>query len=273
MPSCNISRRSRKNWVPSRLIVCAIYGGHRTYDNIADHPCFNRYPGWYDGLNNLDSLLQKDSTEVGKRIAYSEYGAGANPDASQQQEGPLTQNRQGRLHSEQWQVHVHEVLWARFKDNPILWGTFAWCMFDFQSARRHEGGFVGVNDKGLVTEDRKIKKDAYFFYQANWADKPMVHIASSHLIQRSNPMTQIEVFSNCDKVELTVNGRALPPVSPDNVKVFRWPNVTLQPGRNEVRATSSSSHGEITDSCEWVLNTSAAPPAPGTGTITPQPAH
>jgi beta-galactosidase len=258
---------------PSRLIVCAIYGGHRTYDEIADHPCFNRYPGWYAGLNDVDSLLQKDSAEAGKRIAFSEYGAGANPAPSQQQEGPLTQGRAGRLHSEQWQVHVHEVVWDRFKDNPLLWGTFVWCMFDFQSARRHEGGFVGVNDKGLVTEDRKIKKDAYFFYQANWTDKPMVHIASSRLTQRRNPMTQIEVFSNCDKVELTINGKALPSVSPDKVRVFRWPNVTLQPGKNEVKATATTSQEEVTDSCEWTVDPAAPPTAPGPGTTTPEPAQ
>jgi beta-galactosidase len=258
---------------PSRLIVCAIYGGHRTYDTIADHPCFNRYPGWYAGLNNVDSFLQQDSTEAGKRIAFSEYGAGANPAPSQQQEGPLTQGRAGKLHSEQWQVHVHEVLWDRFKDDPRLWGTFAWCMFDFQSARRHEGGFAGVNDKGLVTEDRKIKKDAYFFYQANWTDKPMVHIASSRLTPRRQAITPIEVFSNCDKVALSVNGSPLQPVSPDNVRVFRWPAVTLQPGKNEIKAIATTSQGELTDSCEWVVDPSAVQPAPTPETIPPKPAQ
>jgi beta-galactosidase len=250
--------------------VCAIYGGHRTYDTIADHPCFNRYPGWYAGLNNVDSLLQQDSTEAGKRIAFSEYGAGANPAPSQQQEGPLTQNRAGKLHSEQWQVHVHEVLWDRFKDNPLLWGTFVWCMFDFQSARRHEGGFVGVNDKGLVTEDRKIKKDAYFFYQANWTDKPMVHIASSRLTPRRQTITPIEVFSNCNNVALSVNGSPLQPVSPDNVRVFRWPAVTLQPGKNEIKALATTSQGELTDSCEWVVDPSVVQPALSPETIPPK---
>ena len=258
---------------PSRLIVCAIYSGQRTYDTIADHPCFNRYPGWYAGLNDADSMLQKDSTEAGKRIAFSEYGAGANPDPSQQQEGPLTQGRQGKLHSEQWQVHVHEVLWDRFKDNPLLWGTFVWCMFDFQSARRHEGGFVGVNDKGLVTEDRKIKKDAYFFYQANWTDKPMVRIASSRMTPRRQAVTPIEVFSNCNKVELSLNGTPLDPVTPDNVRVFRWPSVTLQPGKNEIKATATSSQGELTDSCEWVVDPSGSQPSPGPETTTLEPAQ
>ncbi len=258
---------------PSRLIVCAIYKGHTTYNQIPDHPSFNRYPGWYAGIDKVESLIKEDSAEAGKRIAYSEYGAGANPAPKEQQEGPLTQKRAGPLHSEQWQVHVHEVIWDRFKDNPHLWGTFIWCMFDFQSAHRHEGGFVGVNDKGLVTEDRKIKKDAYFFYQANWTDKPMVHIASSRSTPRRKPATEIEVFSNCDKVELTINGKALPAVSPDKVRVFRWLNVTLQPGNNEVKATAITSQGKVTDSCQWMVDPSAAPTAPGRETATPEPAQ
>ena len=144
----------------------------------------------------------------------------------------------------------------------MLWGSFVWCMFDFQSARRHEGGLVGVNDKGLVTEDRKIKKDAYFFYQANWSDKPMVRIASSRLTPRREPATQIEVFSNCDNVELSVNGKPLPPVSPDKVRVFRWSNVTLQTGANNVVAKARSAQGFLTDSCQWVVDPNVPPPAP-----------
>ncbi len=247
---------------PSRLVVCAIYKANATYNQIADHPCFNRYPGWYAGIDKFDADIKKDSAEVGKRIAYSEYGAGANPAPDQQQEGPLTQKRGGHLHSEQWQVHVHEVIWGQFKDNPLLWGSFAWCMFDFQSARRHEGGFTGVNDKGLVTEDRKIKKDAYFFYQANWTDKPMIHIASRRLTPRRNPVTEIEVFSNCGQVQLSLNGKMLPSVSPDNVRVFRWSDVTLQSGTNNIVAKAVSNQERLTDSCQWVVDPNAAPAAP-----------
>ena len=247
---------------PSRLNVCAIYKARTSYDQIPDHPCFNRYPGWYAGIDKFDNDIKADYAEAGKRIAYSEYGAGANPAPDQQQEGPLTQKRAGRLHSEQWQVHVHEVVWSQFKDNPLLWGSFVWCMFDFQSARRHEGGLVGVNDKGLVTEDRKIKKDAYFFYQANWSDKLMVHIASSRLTPRREPVTQIEVFSNCDHVELSVNGKQLSSVSPDKVRVFRWSNVPLQLGTNEIVAAVRSAQGALTDSCRWVVNPNAPPTTP-----------
>lgn len=254
----------------SRLIVCAIHINNPIFDVIVDHPCFNRYPGWYQGIDMVEAQMNDGPAEIGKRAGISEYGAGSN--TTQHQEGVLTQKRATTLHSEEWQTHVHEIDWAAIKNNPHIWGSFIWCMFDFPSARRHEGGFVGINDKGLVTEDRKTKKDAYFFYQANWTDKPMVHIASSRMTPRHQAVTQIEVFSNCDKVELSINGHPLDPVTPNNVKVFRWPSVTLRPGKNEVKATAASSQGEVTDRCEWVLDPSAARPAPGSETATPAPA-
>ncbi len=255
---------------PSRLIVCAIHINNPIFDVIADHPCFNRYAGWYAGIDTLEAQMNDGPMEIGKRAGISEYGAGSN--TTQHQEGVLTQKRATTLHSEEWQTHVHELNWAAIKDNPHLWGSFVWCMFDFPSARRHEGGFVGINDKGLVTEDRKTKKDAYFFYQANWTNKPMVHIASSRMTPRRQTVTQIEVFSNCDKVELSVNGNPLNPVAPDSVKVFRWPSVTLQSGKNEIKATAASSQGEVTDTCEWVVDPAATPSAPGLENTTPEPA-
>ena len=120
-------------------------------------------------------MIEAGSKEVGKHIALSEYGAGSN--TAQHEEGPLTQPKPGGpYHPEEWQTHVHEADWSVMKDNPLLWGSFVWVMFDFQVAKRNEGGQPHINDKGLVTQDRKTKKDSYYFYQANWTDKPMVHI-------------------------------------------------------------------------------------------------
>jgi beta-galactosidase len=142
-------------------------------------------------------------------------------------------------------------------------------MFDFQVASRHEGSQMNLNDKGLVTQDRQIKKDAYYFYQANWTDKPMIYIASRRMTPRRLASTQVQVFSNCAKVELSVNGSSLGSASPDNVNVFRWSNVTLQPGKNEIKATAKSAQGVISDSCTWILDPSAAQPVPSPETTTP----
>jgi beta-galactosidase len=245
---------------PSRLIVGAIFKAHMGYNQIPDHPAFNRYPGWYQHFGLLESQIKEGTKEVGKRIALSEYGAGAN--TAQHVEGPLVQPKPaGSFHPEEWQTNVHKADWAGMKDNPLLWGTFVWAMFDFQVAARHEGGQSDINDKGLVTQDRKTKKDAYFFYQANWTDQPMVHIASSRMTPRRVAVTGVEVFSNCDKVELIVNNQSLGFVPADNLRAFHWPNVTLQPGRNDIKAVASSSRGEFTDSCEWVLDATLAPVA------------
>ena len=252
----------------TRIIVAASDHYKKAYNLIPDHIAFNQYPGWYGKYGTLESGIQTAAKEVGKRIGMSEYGAGAN--ATQHEEGALTQpNPKGPFHPEEWQTYVHETDWAYMKDNPTLWGTFLWVMFDFQSAGRHEGSQARLNDKGLVTEDRKTKKDAYYFYQANWSDKPMVQIASKGMTPRRLNVTGVEVFSNCAKVELTVNGKSLGAVSPDKVQVFRWPNVTLQSGSNEIKAIATSAQGALTDSCEWVLDPETAPTPPGPETAFP----
>ena len=249
----------------TRIIVCAIAKANKSYNTVADHPCFNRYPGWYNPFGQMDSWIRAGVKEVGKRIALSEYGAGSN--IAQHEEGPLVQpNPKGPYHPEEWQTHVHEADWTVMKDNPVLWGGFIWVMFDFQVASRNEGSQPHINDKGLVTQDRRTKKDSYYFYQANWSDKPMVYIASKRMTPRRLSTTDVEVFSNCDSVALTVNGKSLGAMQPDKVRVFRWPNVALQSGPNQIEVVASSSSGKFTDSCQWVLDPAAAPTPPGPGT-------
>jgi beta-galactosidase len=249
----------------TRIIVAASDHYNKAYNKIPDHVAFNQYPGWYSKYGTLQAGFDKAYKEMGRRIGMSEYGAGSN--AAQHEEGPLTQpGHAGPFHPQEWQTHVHEADWAFFKNNPKLWGTFIWVMFDFQSSGRHEGSQPRLNDKGMVTEDRKTKKDAYYFYQANWSDTPMVRIASHGMTPRRLSSTDVEVFSNCSKVELFVNGRSLGAVSPDNVNVFRWPNVALQSGPNEVKAIATNAGATLTDACEWVLDPAhaPAPPAPNT---------
>jgi beta-galactosidase len=247
---------------PARLIVAAIDVPHMSYNQIPDHPGFNRYPGWYQKYGEVEPVLEAAAKEVGKRIAVSEYGAGSN--IAQHEEAPLIQPATGgAFHPEEWQTYVHETDWAAMKDNPLLWGTFVWVMFDFEAAWRHEGGQLHLNDKGLVTQDRKTKKDSYYFYQANWSDTPMVHIAARRMTTRRQAITGVEVFSNCGKVELTVNQKSLGAVLPDRVKVFRWPGVILLPGVNEIKATAVSNRSELVDTCQWLYEPATTTASPG----------
>ena len=123
---------------------------------LPDRISFNVYPGWYWGTPDDFGHLFTDLSALvgGRRVGISEYGAGAS--ILHHQEGPLEapKNTNTHFHPEEWQAIVHERAWAWAQDNPHLWGTFVWAMFDFASDKRDEGDTPGRNDKGLVTRDR-----------------------------------------------------------------------------------------------------------------------
>jgi beta-galactosidase len=239
----------------SRIIVAASDHMGKAYNLIADWTCYNAYPGWYGGRPEaLTGTIEKFAKEIGKKIALSEYGAGSN--TKQHQEGSISwlgKIAGSNFHPEEYQAEVHEADYAQIANNSNLWGSFIWVMFDFPAAPRHEGGSVGLNDKGLVTQDRKTKKDAYFFYQANWTDSPMVYIAARRMTPRIQPSTEVKIYSNCPSVEVKVNGTPLPSVQSDGLHVFRWENVQLQMGDNRVEATGHSDAKVVEDHCTWVL--------------------
>ena len=239
----------------SRLIVGATCVLNRPCNQVPEHLCFNFYPGWYNhDVGRMTSQIDKYYHEFGRRVGISEYGAGANITQHEETLQPVLKTG-GPFHPEEWQTHVHEQDWAAIRDNPHVWGSFIWCMFDFQVATRHEGGQPSLNDKGLVTQDRQTKKDAYFFYQANWATQPMVHIAARRMTPRHEAMTEVQIFSNCEEVTLSVNGKVLGTQAPDNSKVARWPGIQLQSGSNKIEVTAKEGQKMVHDNCEWTLNT------------------
>ena len=228
-------------------------------DRITEWIGCNTYPGWYGGKpDDFNKTVQKYFEAVGgqKRLAVTEYGAGANP--AQHLEGALVQPKAGGpFHPEEWQTFVHERDWTQARSNPHIWGTFIWVMFDFASNGRNEGSKPGVNDKGMVTEDRKVKKDAFYFYKANWNPEPMVYLASRRSTPRKEAQTEVEAYSNGGEVTLTVNGQTVGAAKPDEVRVCRWPSVTLKPGANQVEVVARTDGKEVRDRCEWVLETPA----------------
>ena len=134
-----------------------------------------------------------------------------------------------------------------------MWGTFVWNMFDFAVSTRHEGGIPGRNDKGLVTYDRKTKKDAFYFYKANWSDEPMLYITSRRFTERTNAVTDVKIYSNASKVELLLNGKSQGKRSDGANCVFIWKDVQLQPGENRVEAHAERDGKSLSDSCVWNL--------------------
>lgn len=221
---------------------------------IPDAAAWNIYPGWYGSTNPDDAngWIKDYSQQMGGRIGISEYGAGAN--ASQFQEGETVRPvHDGPFHPQEWQNFFHERLWSQLKENPNLFGTWIWAMFDFAVDKRDEGGVPGLNDKGLVTRDRKTKKDTFYFYKANWNPEPMVRIASRAATPRKQAAAEVKVYSNCAEVELLVNGQSAGRAKPDATKICRWPGIALRPGENTIEARAENDGGKLNDNCKWTL--------------------
>lgn len=238
---------------PTRLTAAA------THKQKLDHPVnwipdvtgFNRYYGWYQG-DPTDWPKALDETHAqlpGKRFGISEYGAGAS--IFQHETSSTKPPWKGSWHPEEWQGICHEAAWEAMKTRPFVWGTFIWNMFDFAADERKEGDHLGRNDKGLVTYDRKVRKDAFYFYQANWSAQPVVHITDSRFSPRPVQPVEIKLYSNCDTVELFLDGRSLGRKAPDENRVIRWPDVSLHEGANVVLARGRKGPEEVADTVLW----------------------
>ena len=146
----------------------------------------------------------------------------------------------GNWHPERWQSYLHEQYYTFVKDAPYLWGVFIANMFDYGAADREWGDGTGVDDRGLITFDRKYRKDAFYFYKANWnPDEPFVYIAERRWHRRSKPEQTLKVYSNALEVELFVNGVSMGTRTGVN-GVFTWDKIRLKEGINNIEARSDS---------------------------------
>ncbi len=219
---------------------------------IADLIGYNRYFGWYYG--NVDELgPHLDALHAAHphtAIAVSEYGAGGA--LSQHTDDPRggTIGPSARPHPEEFQSWWHEQTWPQLVRRPYLWATWVWNMFDFASAIRHEGDAIDLNDKGLVSYDRKVKKDAFFFYKAHWSSEPVVHINGRRYVQRAHAIIDVRLYSNAERVRVALNGRTLADVPcPDHVCVLH--DVRLAPGSNRVTAQARFGAHTVEDAVTW----------------------
>lgn len=210
---------------------------------ITDNIAWNRYDGWYGATPaTLASWLDKTHQAHPEiKIAISEYGAGA---SIYHQQDSLVQTSPGSWwHPENWQTEYHIQNWKIISERPYVWGSFVWNMFDFGAAHRTEGDRPGINDKGLVTHDRKVKKDAFYFYKANWNPEPMVYIAGRRSVNRVKPVTEVQIFSNCAEVTLKVNGQIIKKMQPDGVKVCIFKDIRLKKGENNIEVSAKMVKG------------------------------
>lgn len=204
--------------------------------HITDLESYNHYFGWYGGQmeQNGPWLDQFHAEHPDICIGISEYGC----------EGIInwhSNTPQCKDYTEEYQALYHEHMAQVFEDRPWVWASHVWNMFDFGCAARNEGGVSGRNNKGLVTMDRKTKKDSYFVYQAYWTQTPMVHIAGRRHAQRAGETTEIKVYSNQDTVVLYVNGKEVGQQTAH--RVFKF-NAALNEGFNTIVAVA----GDVKDS-------------------------
>ena len=185
---------------------------------IPDVNSYNLYFGWYLGeLDQNDDFFDEYHAKYPDRcIGFSEYGADANPayQTSAPERGDYT---------ETYQCVYHEHMAKMIAERPWLWATHVWNMFDFAADGRDEGGKNGENQKGLVTFDRKIKKDAFYLYKAYWSKEAFVHTCGSRYVDRAEDVTEVKVYSNLPEVALYVDGRLQETKQGDKVFTFRVP--------------------------------------------------
>ena len=222
---------------PTRLttIACvSMCDKNDPYVQIPDVVSYNHYFGWYGGDTSMNGPwfdeFHKAFPEI--PIGCSEYGCEAlNWHSSEPFQGDYT---------EEYQAYYHEELIKQFFTRKYLWATHVWNMFDFGADARNEGGENGQNHKGLVTFDRKYKKDSFYAYKAWLSDEPFVHLCGKRYIDRVEETTKVTVYSNQRSVELFANGVSLGKQTSDvHFFYFDVPNE----GITELKAAA----GECTD--------------------------
>ncbi len=220
---------------PSRLTTMAevsMVPMNSEHVYITDVLSYNHYFGWYVGEveDNGPWLDRFHALNPDRCLGVSEYGA----------ENILkwhTADPDNHDYTEEYASYYHHEMLKTFATRPYLWSTHVWNCFDFAADARNEGGVIGMNNKGLITYDRKTKKDAFYIYKAYWNAEPMVWIAGQRFVDRAPEERNITVYTNQANITLYVNGEAVETkAAQDHCVVFE--NVPMADGENVITAKS-----------------------------------
>ncbi len=224
-----------KSMDPSRLTTMAqvsMTPMDSEHNYITDVVSYNHYFGWYGGdvEDNGPWFDKFHALHPDKCLGISEYGA----------ENILswhTAEPENHDYTEEYANHYHQEMLKTFAARPYLWSTHQWNCFDFAADARNEGGVQGRNNKGLITYDRKTKKDAFYIYKAWWNPEPMVFVSGGRFVNRAPEERNVIVYTNCEDVTLVVNGVEVETKKAvDHMVTFE--NVALKDGENTVSACS-----------------------------------
>ena len=210
-----------KEMDPTRVTTLACFAVALHWEksaHISDIVAWNLYLGWYvPGFFLNDLWIKFWKFLYPKRcLGFSEYGAEGMPNlhSAKPKRGDNT---------EEYQNKYHEFMLECFKRHPYMWGNYVWNMFDFAADARNQGGEPGMNHKGLVTFDRKLKKDCFYLYKAYWTEEPFVYMAGRRYEYRTEKVTEITVYSTCKEVSLYNNGKLVETKSGEHVFKFKMP--------------------------------------------------
>jgi beta-galactosidase len=230
----------------------------------------NRYFGWFfPSISRMKPWAEDFHKQYPKLLfGLGEYGAGGSPRKHAEQcFEPLFNFRAlpGIPHPEEYQAMFHEKMWGQIGALDYLWCKTIWEMFDHESQKCMDGDELHVCDMGLVTRDRSIRKDAYYFYQASWSDKPMIHITSRRFNPRTAAFISVKAYTNLPQVDATLNGQPLPRPERSGC-VVTWRNVGLRSGANAVSISGQRNGQHYRDEVQWTLI-----PEPGLQGVAPAP--
>lgn len=236
---------------PGRITVAATFRDG-AYNFITDGIAWNKYFGWYDsGTHHFGQFFdQWHAAHPAAKLAVSEYGAGSGLSQHVAQYDDLTSDVRpnGRFHPMEKQTFVHREHLRMIEERDYLWGSFVWNMFDFASSNRREGEVNNTNDKGLVSQDRMIRKDAYYLYKANWnREERTVWLCSKGYTNRKEELTDVIVFTTAPTATLFLNGKKIGTRKTDNHATVEWKNIRLRDGSNHIEIQTP--HGN--DSADW----------------------
>ena len=243
---------------PDRYTVSVNGYGH------ADHPVnqntdvqgMNRYFGWYEKkIQDIEPWVEKLEKEYPwQKLMLTEYGADANIEHQTEYLGDAL-NWGKTFYPETFQTKTHEYQWSVIANHPYIIASYLWNTFDFAVPMWKRGGVPARNLKGLVTFDRKIKKDSYFWYKANWSKEPVLYLIQRRNVNREKKETTVTVYSNIGTPKVYLNGKELTGIRKGYTDVhYVFDKVTLECGKNILKATVSSGGKEYTDEMEWMYN-------------------
>ena len=237
---------------PYRMTVAATYQ-EGSFNFITDGIAMNKYFGWYynkieDFATYFDDWHAKNPAA---KIGVSEYGGGSSIRQHVGQfvpeENPRPSSR-GPWQPIEKQTAIHMAHLKMITERDYIWGSFVWNMFDFGSNSKREADTAHINTKGLVTYDRKTRKDAFYLYKANWNKKEKTtHMCSKDYTERKENITDIIAFTTDPSASLFINGKLVGKMQTDQFATVVWRNINLNPGKNHVEIKTANG----TDSADW----------------------